>query len=240
MSEPDRTEAMRDAARDALRELIPDLIHDLLRSEQGDGNGNGNGNGTGNGHAAEPEPDIVPLVPAPPVAAVLRPSTWSGPAVAGEVIGGDGSARPAESVELAEEPRPPAPSPSAPAPPSAPPLAAGGTVETVRIDNDEDLQTFVRTLAGRLANPRDRLAIKSGRLRFALQRGAPAGTSEVTPAEHAQEVVRVQRGAVTERHVRDAASRGARLVVVRGAVLTPLARDTARSLGVQIEKEGKC
>ena len=30
---------------------------------------------------------IVPQVPAPPVAAVLRPSTWSGPAVAGEVIG---------------------------------------------------------------------------------------------------------------------------------------------------------
>jgi hypothetical protein len=228
MSEPDRTEAMRDAARDALRELIPDLIQDLLRSEQSNGDGNGNGNG--NGHP--PEPDIVPLVPAPPVAAVLRPSTWSGPAVAGEVIGGDGPARPADPAGAVD----PVGLPLAPAPPAH----TEGTVETVRIVSDEDLQTFVRALAGRLENPRDRLAIKTGRLRFALQRAATAGTLAETPGTDAQEVVRVQKGAVTERHVRDAASRGARLVLARGAVLTPLARDSARSLGVQIEKEGKC
>jgi hypothetical protein len=223
MSEPDRTEAMRDAARDALRELIPDLIQDLLRSEQGNGNGNGNGH--------RPEPEIVPVVPAPPVAAVLRPSTWSGPAVAGEVVGGDGPARPVERAEAVE-----------PALAPALPRTADGTVETVRIDNDEDLQTFVRALAGRLENPRDRLAIKSGRLRFALQRGAATatGTSAETAGTDAQEVVRVQKGAVTERHVQDAASRGARLVLARAAILTPLARDSARALGVQIEKEGKC
>ena len=122
----------------------------------------------------------------------------------------------------------------------APPAHTDGTVETVRIVSDEDLQTFVRALAGRLENPRDRLAIKTGRLRFALQRAATAGTSAETPGTGAQEVVRVQKGAVTERHVQDAASRGARLVLARGAVLTPLARDSARSLGVQIEKEGKC
>jgi hypothetical protein len=223
MTEPDRTDQMRDAARDALRELIPDLIQDLLRSEQG----NGNGHGASNGHRAEP--DIVPLVPAPPVAAVLRPSTWGGPAVPGEVIGGDDPARSVESVEAGEPARPP-----------APPGVADGTVETVRIDSDEDLQTFVRAFAGRLANPRDRLAIKSGRLRFALQRGAATGTSAGTPGADAREIVRVERGAVTERHVRDAGSRGARLVLGRGAILTPLARDSARSLGVQIEKEGKC
>jgi hypothetical protein len=34
-----------------------------------------------------------------------------------------------------------------------------------------------------------------------------------------------------------AAAAGARLVLGRGAVLTPLARDKARTLGVQIEKE---
>jgi hypothetical protein len=225
MSEPDRTEAMRDAARDALRELIPDLIQDLLGSEQGNGNGNGNGNG----HRPEPEPEIVPVVPAPPVAAVLRPSTWSGPAVAGEVVGGDRPARPVERAEAVE-----------PALPPALPGSADGTVETVRIDSDEDLQTFVRALAGWLENPRDRLAIKSGRLRFALQRGTATATSAEPPGAEAQEVVRVQKGAVTERQVQDAASRGARLVLARAAILTPLARDSARALGVQIEKEGKC
>jgi hypothetical protein len=232
MSEPDRTEAMREAARDALRELIPDLIQDLIRSEPGNGNG-GTGHGASNGH--RPEPDIVPLVPAPPVASVLRPSTWSGPAVPGEVIGGDGSVRPVEpagSVESVEHA----------GTPQARSAEADGTVETVRIDSDEDLQTFVRALAARLANPRDRLAIKAGRLRFALQRPAAPDTptSAGAPAADAREIVRVQKGAVTERQVRDAASRGARLVLARAAVLTPLARDSARSLGVQIEKEGKC
>ena len=50
--------------------------------------------------------------------------------------------------------------------------------------------------------------------------------------------MRVDRGAVTERRVAQAAAEGARLVVGRRAVLTPLARDRARTLGVVIEKEG--
>ena len=37
--------------------------------------------------------------------------------------------------------------------------------------------------------------------------------------------------------IRDAARAGQRLVLGRGAVLTPLARDRARASGVQIEKE---
>jgi hypothetical protein len=50
-------------------------------------------------------------------------------------------------------------------------------------------------------------------------------------------VLRVERGAVTERDVKKAAADGARVVIGRRAVLTPLARDKARSLGVVIEKE---
>ena len=49
--------------------------------------------------------------------------------------------------------------------------------------------------------------------------------------------VRVDRGAVTERMVARAAADGARLVLGPRAVLTPLARDKARTLGVPIEKE---
>lgn len=109
----------------------------------------------------------------------------------------------------------------------------------MRIDSDEDLQAFVRSLVTRLESPRDRLAVKAGRLRFQLQRpagsvGAPAGDAG------AAQLVRVEKGAVTERHVRDAAAHGSHLMLARGAVLTPLARDSARSLGVQIEREGKC
>jgi hypothetical protein len=47
----------------------------------------------------------------------------------------------------------------------------------------------------------------------------------------------VERGAVTERAVAAAAAAGARLVLGPGAVLTPLAKDKARALGVPIDKE---
>jgi len=52
--------------------------------------------------------------------------------------------------------------------------------------------------------------------------------------------IRVERGAVTERAVKEAARAGARLVLSPRAVLTPMARDRARSLGVEIEKETPC
>ena len=42
---------------------------------------------------------------------------------------------------------------------------------------------------------------------------------------------------MTEAMVRDAARAGERLVLGRGAVLTPLAKDRARASGVEIEKE---
>ena len=48
---------------------------------------------------------------------------------------------------------------------------------------------------------------------------------------------RVEKGAVTERAVIAAARAGERLVLGPRAVLTPLARDKARALGVPIEKE---
>jgi hypothetical protein len=49
---------------------------------------------------------------------------------------------------------------------------------------------------------------------------------------------RIERGAVTEKVVRDAARAGERLVLGPGAMLTPLARDRARASGVEITKEG--
>jgi hypothetical protein len=80
------------------------------------------------------------------------------------------------------------------------------------------------------------MAILSGRLRFSLAATAPAGSA---PSSAAQ-VMRIEKGAVTERHVREAAEKRARLVLSPRAVLTPMARDRARSLGVEIEKERRC
>jgi hypothetical protein len=61
---------------------------------------------------------------------------------------------------------------------------------------------------------------------------APAATSP--PADTA---LRIDRGAVTERAVVAAAKAGRRIVLGPRAVVTPLARDKARTLGVALEKE---
>ena len=178
----------REAARAMLRELLQEAL------------------AAPNGHPPADPAGAAPLVPAPPVAAVLRPSTWSRPPAEGEVIGA-----------------------GAGAPAAGAPDAAGPATEWVTLDSDEDLQRFVRGLLARLEDPRDRAAIQSGRLRFALRRAGAGGSVPGT--------LRVDRGAVTERKVEEAAKAGARLVLGPGAVLTPLAREKARAKGIEIERE---
>jgi hypothetical protein len=107
-------------------------------------------------------------------------------------------------------------------------LAASGPW-TVRLSTDEELHAFVLRVLKLADNPRLRNDLISGRARFRLS-APPHGAA-------ASVVRRVDKGAVTERAVTDAARAGARLVLGPRAVLTPLARDKARALGVPIEKE---
>jgi hypothetical protein len=104
--------------------------------------------------------------------------------------------------------------------------APEGGVEHVTIGGDDDLNRFVRDL---LTRP-DREAILGGRLRFTLGATGPEGPAS-TGATH------IPRGAVTERTVVAAGKAGGRLVLGPRAVLTPLAREKARALGVEIERE---
>jgi hypothetical protein len=78
-------------------------------------------------------------------------------------------------------------------------------------------------------NPRSRRDILAGRLRFTLASAGGHQAGAITQ--------RVDKGAVTERAVIAAAKAGAGLVLGPRAVLTPLARDKARALGVHVEKE---
>lgn len=112
--------------------------------------------------------------------------------------------------------------------------------ETVNLSTDEDLAAFVKRLLD--LDPDQREELRSGRKRFSLAtaRTTPGPVAAVNGAERAGEstsVRRIERGAVTEAVVSQAARAGQRLVLGRGAVLTPLARDRARASGVQIEKE---
>jgi len=113
--------------------------------------------------------------------------------------------------------------------------------ETVNLSTDEDLAAFVTRLLDLDQDQREEL--RSGRKRFRLPGissvpQAPAGA--LNGAERAGDttpVRRIERGAVTETVIKAAARAGERLVLGRGAVLTPLARDRARASGVPIEKE---
>jgi hypothetical protein len=109
--------------------------------------------------------------------------------------------------------------------------------ETVDLSTDEDLAAFVTRLLD--LDPGEREDLPAGRKRFRLAPGTvrTAGIPAATPAARGAPVRRVERGAVTEALVRDAALAGERLVLGRAAVLTPLARDRARASGVEIVKE---
>ncbi len=129
---------------------------------------------------------------------------------------------------------------------------AGGlpVTETVNLSTDDDLAAFVKRLLD--LEPGEREELRSGRKRFMLaaprtagrrrQPAAAAGPGRPWPRGAGRPgettpVRRIERGAVTEAVVSAAARDGQRLVLGRGAVLTPLARDRARASGVQIEKE---
>jgi hypothetical protein len=119
--------------------------------------------------------------------------------------------------------------------------------ETVNLSTDEDLAAFVKRILD--LDPGQREELRSGRKRFRLASpqapSVPAGAGQVgagqsNGAERAGSsapVRHIERGAVTEAVIAAAARAGERLVLGRGAVLTPLARDRARASGVQIEKE---
>jgi len=103
------------------------------------------------------------------------------------------------------------------------------SVEVVTIRTDGDLGAFVLHLLHLFENPKHRDALRSGRLRFRLAATAAPGSAR--PSH------RIEKGAVTEAMVAASARAGARLVLGRRAVLTPLARDRARAAGVEIVKE---
>jgi hypothetical protein len=103
---------------------------------------------------------------------------------------------------------------------------AGNGLPGTGLPEPDELRALVREVL------RDELrALVREALRDALP-AAAAGSGNGTGT-----VQRVEKGAVTERMVAAAARDGAALVLGPRAVLTPLARDKARALGVPVQKE---
>lgn len=93
-------------------------------------------------------------------------------------------------------------------------------VETVRIATDHDIAAFV----ARVTEPAMAEKIRSGQLRFTLAPPQSAGLPASTLT-----------GVITEQKIAQIKGPGP-LVLAPGAVLTPLARDKARRLGLTIER----
>jgi hypothetical protein len=134
-------------------------------------------------------------------------------------------------------------------------------IETVNLFTDEDLEAFVARLLD--LDPKALEDLRAGRKRFRLAVPSHPQTPQAPSDTRAASVPaasggsgahgsngltavngsaglparRIERGAVTEKVVRDAARAGERLVLGPGAVLTPLARDRARASGVEISRE---
>jgi hypothetical protein len=112
-------------------------------------------------------------------------------------------------------------------------LPAAAPDTPVAVTTDAELDALVRRVAHLCEDPECRASFQEGRHGFTLTKRLHA------PQDEAEQegAMRIERGAVTERAVARAAKAGARLVLGPRAVLTPLARDRARMLGVEIEKE---
>jgi len=104
--------------------------------------------------------------------------------------------------------------------------AANGGSVSVAIAGDADLDAFARAVASADAAPRD--AIIQGRTRFRL---AP-GKTGTAPAE--RRAVALEKGVINEIKIAELAKEADRLLVGPRVVLTPLARDKAREIGLEI------
>lgn len=117
--------------------------------------------------------------------------------------------------------------------------AGDADVRWVELRGDDDLARLVAEVVRIADDPQDGPRLRDGRLRFRLRTpSAPATPAQPERSEQRIEQ-RIDKGAVTERHVRAAEASGTRLVLGPAAVLTPMARDRARTAGVEIVRERK-
>jgi hypothetical protein len=128
------------------------------------------------------------------------------------------------------------------------PAAAGGLVQRLRaalagnkrvdvtIAHDGDLNSFARDLVAAAEQPDLREAVKTGALTFALARAGkavPATTAYATT----QAAHRVDKGLLTETMVTEIGRGANRIVTGKGVVVTPLGRDRARELKIEIVRD---
>lgn len=113
---------------------------------------------------------------------------------------------------------------------------APAPAERVQLSSDADLAGFVRRIVALLDDPASAAIVRSGTMRFTLSSAKPVAQSlPASAASNGAGSGAELSGTVTEARVNKAADAG-RIVLAPDAVITPLARDRARALGLKIER----
>jgi hypothetical protein len=116
---------------------------------------------------------------------------------------------------------------------AAPTHKPAQVVEMVSLTTDSEVTSFVHRILDLAADAKTLSALRSGEIVFQLTEGSKASASASSGT------TRVEKGAVTESTIRKAAESGSTVIVGRKVVVTSLARDKARDLGVTIVRESQ-
>ena len=106
-------------------------------------------------------------------------------------------------------------------------------VEVVSLNNDSDVKSLVNRVLDMAADPQTLSALRQGQIVFQLNQQSSNHSASDSGT------TRIEKGAVTESTIRKAAETGSTLIVARKVVVTSLARDKARDLGVTIIRESQ-
>lgn len=122
---------------------------------------------------------------------------------------------------------------------------AAASTRQVRLATDKDVADFVTLLIGMIDDPATGKAVRSGDIRFTIagssRAAMPAAGSATRPAivpaaRLSENNTSTLGGIVTEARINKLAGPGT-ILLSPDAVITPLARDRARSLGLKFERK---
>jgi hypothetical protein len=115
------------------------------------------------------------------------------------------------------------------------PQSPAAVTEQISLSSNSDVFVFVQRILDMATDSATANRLRSGQIRFELALSQPG--SAAVDAGTANSALRIERGAITESMVNKAAAEGGKLIAGSAAVITPLARERARKLGVTITKE---
>ena len=116
---------------------------------------------------------------------------------------------------------------------AAPVQKPAQVVEMVSLTSDTEVSSFVHRILDLAADAKTLSALRQGEIVFQLTESSKANVADKSGT------TRIEKGAVTESTIRKAAESGSTLILGRKVVVTSLARDKARDLGVTIVRESQ-